>query len=264
MAKKQIYTLVQDVYDMVFNGIDIPEKLLKEFSKDATDAIRKALKQGSTAGMHLRMSNIGTPPRKLWYTLKGYPQRPPSPAQIIQFMYGHIIEAFILMLVKASGHSVTNQQKHVTLDGVDGHTDGDIDEVLMDVKGMSSYGFNKFFTRKVLNDDSFGYIPQISGYAQAMDRDIAGFLVFDKEKGKLTTMLLDGADMVDAKEKIRAARESLKSDTPPPRCYEPVEHGKSGNMVLARNCEFCPFKHICWEDSNNGQGLRGLRLISTK
>lgn len=258
--KKQVYTLVEDVYSLVSKGFDISQTLLDEFSKDATDAIRKALKQGAKTGTHLRMSNIGTPPRKLWYTLKGYKQAPPAPNQLIQFMYGHIIEAFILMLVKAAGHSVTNQQKHVNLEGVDGHTDADIDEVLMDVKGMSSYGFNKFASGKVLQDDAFGYIPQISGYSQALGRDLAGFLVFDKEKGKLTTFMLDEYDMVDAKAKIEAARESLKSDTPPPRCFKDEPKGESGNRVLARGCEWCGHKQRCWADANDGKGLRAFKF----
>lgn len=258
--KKQVYTLVEDVYSMVSKGFDISQTLLDEFSKDATDAIRKALKQGAKTGTHLRMSNIGTPPRKLWYTLKGYKQAPPAPNQLIQFMYGHIIEAFILMLVKAAGHSVTNQQKHVNLEGVDGHTDADIDEVLMDVKGMSNYGFQKFASGKVLQDDAFGYIPQISGYMLAMGRDLAGFLVFNKENGKLTTFMLDEYDAVDARAKIKAARESLKSDTPPERCFKDEPKGESGNRVLARGCEWCPFRVECWKDANDGKGLRAFKF----
>lgn len=245
---------------MVSKGTDISETLLDEFATDAKDAIRKSLKQGAKTGTHLRMSNIGTPPRKLWYTLKGYKQAPPAPHQLIQFMYGHIIEAFILTLVKAAGHSVTNQQKHVNLAGVDGHTDADIDDVLMDVKGMSPFGFNKFASGKVLKDDAFGYIPQISGYSQALGRDLAGFLVFDKEKGKLTTFMLDEYDMVDAKAKIEAARESLKSDIPPSRCFSDEPKGESGNRVLARGCEWCPFRVKCWEDVNDGKGLRAFKF----
>ena len=258
----KIYTVVADVYDMIYNGVKkIPKKLLKEFNEDINQALTKALKDGCKSNKpYLRMSNIGTPARKLWYTLKGYPGSTPTAVQGLQFMYGHIIEAWVIFLVKLAGHIVKDQQKVVELDGVKGHQDAEIDGVIIDVKGMSPYGFDKFANGRILQDDTFGYIPQLSGYAQGQDRELAGFLAFDKQRGRMTMLLLDGGDMVDARQKIADARESLKSDTPPPRCYKEIEQGTSGNMALSKNCEYCPYKHECWKDVNDGQGLRAFKF----
>ena len=42
----------------------------------------------------------------------------------------------------------------------------------------------------------------------------------------------------------------------PPRCYEDVEDGSSGNRKLCVECSYCAFKVDCWQDVNNGSGLR--------
>jgi hypothetical protein len=42
----------------------------------------------------------------------------------------------------------------------------------------------------------------------------------------------------------------------PPKCYDDVPDGKSGNMCLPTGCVFCEHKFTCWSDSNNGHGLR--------
>lgn len=215
------------------------------------------------------MSNIGTPPRKLWYSMHDFPGGEPTPRQAIQFMYGHMIEAFMLMLVKAAGHKVEDAQKQVELDGVKGHQDSRIDGVIVDVKGMSRFGYDKFASGKILREDSFGYLPQLSGYVQAQGDDLGGFLVLDKESARIGLFLYDGSDLVDARKKIKQAKVVIESPEPPERCYKPVAMGKSGNEVLCTNCMYCPFKFECWKDANDGQGLRtfeysdGLKYFTT-
>jgi len=256
--KKTIYTLVEDLYEMVGEGVEIPEPLWEEFFKDIKQALSKALKEGckNTREKRLRMSNIGTPPRKLWYSMNDYPGGEPSPRQALQFMYGHIIEAFMLMLVRAAGHTVEDTQKQVELEGIKGHQDSRIDGVIVDAKGMSRFGFDKFQSGKILREDSFGYLPQLSGYVQAQGDDLGGFLVFDKETGRIGLFLYDGSDLVDARKKIKQAKVVIEAPEPPERCYEDVAIGKSGNMMLGTNCLYCAFKRTCWKDANDGQGLR--------
>ena len=262
--QKEIYTLVEDVEEMILNGVEIPDHLWDKMFKDIRQALTRALKEGCKKNTEprLRMSNLGTPARKLWYSMKGYPGAEPSPRQAMQFMYGHIIEAFMLMLVEAAGHKVEDTQKQVELDGVIGHQDSRIDGVIVDAKGMSRFGFDKFASGKILREDSFGYLPQLSGYVQAQGDDLGGFLVFDKESARIGLFLYDGVELVDARKRIKKAREVIASDTPPEKCFKPQDIGKSGNEVLHKNCEYCPFKFECWKDANNGQGIRTFKYAT--
>lgn len=260
-SEKTIHTLLEDINEMMYDGVDVPESFLKEFSENICSALKKSLKEGCKAGSRIRMSNIGTPPRKLWYQLNGYEGSAPTPNLARQFIYGHMIEAFMLLLAKTAGHSVTDAQKEVELDGIKGHQDAKIDGVLVDVKGMSAFGFDKFDSRRVLKDDSFGYIAQISGYAQAQEGvNEAGFFVFDKLNGRMCLMLVDGHELVDARSKIATAKATMEKNEPPiEKCYEPVPLGEAGNLALAKSCEWCAFKRECWKDANDGTGLRGFK-----
>ena len=63
-------------------------------------------------------------------------------------------------------------------------------------------------------------------------------------------------DKINVKSKIGSLKKAIDSDEKPPLCYQPVPEGKKGNMKLHRNCTYCNFKFDCFEDANNGQGLR--------
>jgi hypothetical protein len=261
MPAKTIDTLVSDVYELVHFGKEASEENLALLAEGIKTSIAQALREGcQPRPPTLRMSAIGTPDRKLWYSLKGFePESKLSPSQAISFMYGHLIEQFILFLAREAGHKVTEEQREVELDGVVGHIDCRLDGLLVDVKGMSGFGFNKFLTGDVLKEDSFGYIPQISGYAQAMGDEAAAFFVMSKESGLLTLFIVDEFHLIDARRRITHVREMLKSDVAPERCFKLVPDGKSGNLMLDKQCTWCPFKQRCYADANDGQGLREFK-----
>lgn len=261
MLDKSINTLVDDIYTLVSTGKEASQENLHLFGEAVKAAISDALKQGGQRKeVSLRMSNIGTPPRKIWYILKGFPTKEIAPNQLISFMYGHMVEALLLFLAREAGHIVSDEQKEVVLEGVPGHMDCKINGVIIDAKGMNNYNFTKFLSSSLLaSNDPFGYIPQISGYAQAEGVDAAGFLVYNKERGTLTLCMLNEFDLIDARKKIQSVRDSLTLETPPEKCFKAVPDGKSGNLMLDKPCCFCDFKEECWKDANNGQGLRKFK-----
>ena len=62
----------------------------------------------------LRMSNIGRPNRQLWYDMKTEQQESSIPPNtFIKFLYGHILEEVVLLLVRLAGHKVEHEQKNV-------------------------------------------------------------------------------------------------------------------------------------------------------
>ena len=175
----------------------------------------------------------------------------------IKFLYGHLIEEMVLALTKLAGHDVTHEQKQVEVQGIKGSMDCKIDGVLTDVKSASPYGFKKFKDGSLINDDPFGYVDQIKGYAHAENTTDVGWLVMDKTNGHLTYLKYDMADesqwywaklnFFSIVERIKSIKNIVKLSKPPKRCYEPVPDGKSGNMKLPVGCSYCAYKYECWD-----------------
>jgi hypothetical protein len=204
------------------------------------------------------MSNIGKGARQLWYDKRYGREEDLPPSTIFKFIYGDIIESLLLFLAKMSGHSVTHRQAEVAIDGVKGHIDADIDGVTVDVKSASTHSFRKFADGTLTDNDPFGYVEQIAGYAQARDTDGA-FLAADKQNGHITYLPIDRETLkatVNVNERIACLKKAVDSEVPPGRCYPDEEEGASGNRALGVNCSYCSHNKRCWADSNNGMGLR--------
>ena len=177
----------------------------------------------------------------------------------IKFLYGYILEELLLLCASIAGHKVTDQQKEVNIEGVLGHQDSMIDDVLIDCKSASAYSFKKFKQNTLLEDDPFGYIAQISAYAEANQVNKAAFLVIDKSRGEICLTPVHQMEMINAKERVKHLKGMVSNDHIPDRCYAPLADGESGNFKLAIGCVYCSHKRECWSDCNNGQGLRAFR-----
>ena len=242
------------------DGVPI-EQVINDFGENVKQILRNNITESKFDKRKLRMSNIGKKDRQLWYSYNGYKGEELMPHTRIKFLYGHLIEEMVLALTKLAGHDVTHEQKQVEVDGIKGSMDCKIDGVLTDVKSASSYGFKKFKDGSLVNDDPFGYIDQIKGYAHAEGTTDIGWLVMDKTNGHLTYLKYDMADesqwywsklnFFSIPERIKNIKKVVESDTPPERCYETIPDGKSGNMKLAVGCSYCAYKHDCW-----GEDLR--------
>lgn len=203
------------------------------------------------------MSNLGKPLRQLWYELNGFKGEEISGQTYLKFSYGDLCEALVIALVEAAGYKVEGLQKEVEVDGVLGHIDLILNGVLVDVKSCSSYSFNKFKYGKVFDDDPFGYVAQLSGYAHALNLP-AAWIAIDKVSGEVCVLYMpkEKIDAYDVRQRISTVRSGMAQKEPPERCYSDEPDGKSGNRKLAVGCSYCPFKFECWKDSNGGTGLR--------
>lgn len=273
--KTTIYNLIDDIYTSLQNGVDMEseqnKELLKQFTEDVTSALQRQLSEGKRKKMTtLRMSQIGKPDRQLWYEMNSTAEPEQIDGQTkLKFILGDILEALTIMLAQMAGHTVTEQQKEVEVEGIKGHTDCRIDGVLVDVKTASSYAFKKFKEGTLHSDDPFGYIAQISGYAEANGDTEAAFLAIDKSSSEMALMMVEDIRMINATDRIKNVKNFVKSSVAPERCYPDEEDGKSGNRKLAVGCIYCPYKDDCWKDANGGQGLRkfkysnGIRYLTT-
>ena len=258
---KSIGRLVPDIYQLMCDRkIDDSTTLEAEadhFAAECKDIFMSMMAPDKDRSGNLRMSGIGKPMRQQYNQYHGVPAEEIEGATYIKFFYGHLIEAMIVSLARASGHSVVDQQKEVKVNGIKGHIDGIVDGVLVDIKSASSKAFKKFENGTLYQDDPFGYVAQIKGYAHALDHQTFGWIAMDKTTGRLTTLLYDSEDKeapyaeslaYDITEHIEEVKEAMGKPEAPPKCYDDVPAGKSGNRKLAMGCAFCQFKHHCWED----------------
>jgi hypothetical protein len=242
---KSIKTLVSDIETLLVAEAAHVEEVVTKFGTDLAGTLAGRLSRESGPAS-LRMSNLGTPDRKLWYTINRPHLRGPLPASTrLKFLYGDILEEVLLYLAEAAGHTVTNKQAEVHVHGVDGHIDALIDDHLVDVKSASTFSFRKFKDGLKSVDDGFGYRTQLGAYATALDKRSASFLVADKTLGHVT---LDTHEFPprDLPAEIDRKREMLAQPLPPGRCYVDEPDGKSGNRKLGFQCSYCDFKRACW------------------
>jgi hypothetical protein len=256
--------LVPDIHQSL-NTVQRPsEPDLQKFLADVSNSILKAYEERDGEGQiknPLRFSSIGKPTRQLWYASRIADQAEPiHPSTRIKFLYGDIIEHLVLLLIKTAGYKVTDEQGEKKLGGITGHMDARVNGVVVDIKSASQYGFDKFVKGTIFDDDPFGYIAQLSGYADGEDE--AAFIVMNKVTGQLHVCTIDSMEMIDFKKKVKDVKSIVKKETPPDRCYSDIPDGKSGNRKLATGCNYCDFKIQCWKDANGGKGLRKFKYAS--
>ena len=259
-------TLIDDIYSAlspleIGEDLNLSDDVIEEFGEKIKDAIRSwSSPHKQTSG--LRMSNIGRPARQLWFESRSEDKKTFSAPTLIKFLYGHVLEELVVLLVKLSGHSITDQQKEVSVDGIIGHIDCKIDGEVVDIKTASNFAFKKFREGTLQNDDPFGYMAQLAGYEAAEGTSDGGFLAINKESGGLTLYRPGPFSKPNITARISSMKDYLKLDELPPRCYPDVPEGKSGNRRLGTSCSYCPYKYDCWSDANHGNGLVAYKYAS--
>lgn len=246
-------TLVKDIYGL-FSEDYIPlEAAVEKFGVNLSKKVAARVSEQQN-NPTLRLSNLGSKClRQLWYKIntpdKGEPLNPEAR---MKFLFGDILEELLLFMAKEAGHDVVGEQDDVDLYGVKGHIDCIIDGVLVDVKSASSFSFKKFEKGLTNENDSFGYLRQLSYYLEASQNDPrvkdkkgAAFLVIDKTLGHIC---LDYHEFSFTKtnDKIDRVRRVLQEPIPPSRGFETELEGKSGNEKLGTNCSYCAFKNECY------------------
>lgn len=259
----------EKVYDLLDRGADSSPSLeiLNNLSERITKHAHKALSKNDKKREpgKLWFSDLGEKcDRKVWYKWNGAPNEEPLRGNtLFKFLYGDLLEELLLTLVSVSGSKVELEQKRIEYEHTNGWTisgriDAVIDGVLVDVKSTSSYGFKKYKEGIDPVNDTFGYIPQLSGYYNlGFKEDIEvsshnpGFLFVDKQNGNICFTEVDKSNLwteTKIKNDIErvASLTSIEDVSSIPRGYADVPEGKSGNKKLGIQCSYCPFKADCW------------------
>ena len=260
-GQKRIDTIATDIKTLVAgisNGkpANVTEENMDKFLKNIKEAFNSWNNPIREKDGKLRMSVLGKPTRQLWYDRFSPKKTKSYDASLnIKFLYGHILEHLLLYLAELTGHKIGDQQKKVEIDNIKGHIDATVDGEVCDVKSASSFSFKKFKTGELVGDDPFGYHAQLSGYEAGMGTTGGGFLVMDKSSGDVCFYKPDELAKPNVTTLIKTLQDTLKSDTPPDRCYQ-LSETKGGNKSLPIGCQFCAHKWECYKDANDGKGLR--------
>lgn len=262
-----INTLIPDIYHLFDPDVEhtVNEEYIEEFGENLKALLRERLRGRKETGDAIRFSSLGKQDRQIWLSSRNTPGEKLTGKVLFKFVYGDVLEQLILFLAKEAGHEVTHEQHEVEVDGVKGHLDAVIDGHVVDAKSASPYGFQKFKNETLADDDAFGYIPQLSGYATEVTPNGPDpyFFAINKVDGDLCLMRLPEYIVKEnpPKERIAHLKDVLASDNPPPICYEPVPDGKSGNMKLATGCSYCAFKKTCWPEVRTFLYSNGPRFL---
>jgi hypothetical protein len=262
---KTIDTLVADIYSLFESSVpnmsdDEVDNIIDKFGNALKVHLKKFIYEEERRRDTLRLSAIGKPERQQWYSASPYSKVKENielqGKDKIKFLYGYILEELLLTLSSLAGHEVKDEQKEVSIEGVLGHQDAVIDNVLVDCKSSSGRGFDKFKNNYVSSDDPFGYIAQISSYAEANGLTEAAFLAINKQTGEICLSKVHSMEMINASDRVKYIKDMVNQSNPPAKCYSDVPDGKSGNRKLDVGCIYCDYKRDCWKDANGGQGLR--------
>jgi hypothetical protein len=124
-TSKTLDTVVDDIYKKLkpldlFQPLELSDEDIDRTTEDFKQAlISWARPSKHNVGFSVRMSNIGRPARQLWYEKQSVIQDSNfEPSNHIRFLYGHVLEAIVLMLVRLAGHAVTDEQKEVSVNGI--------------------------------------------------------------------------------------------------------------------------------------------------
>lgn len=267
---KSLDTVVDDIYALFDQNVqhEINPENLDKFCANVSESLRRALSKDEGPRDPLRFSALGKPDRQLWYD--AHPEdgekEELTSQTLFKFLYGHVIEELVLFLVKEAGHSVTNEQAEVEVDGVLGHIDAIIDGVVVDVKSASPFGFKKFREGRVEEDDPFGYVAQLAGYANVLTPgEKAAWLAFDKVSGALCVSYISATSIGEhpPAPRIQHLKEVIENNVPPVRCHAPVPDGKSGNQKLGTACGYCAHKFRCHPGLRTFIYSTGPRYLTT-
>ena len=233
------------------------EEVADKVASDVKDALFKQFDSGPRDDFRLRMSNIGKPRCQLWFEKNEPKDKTPFPPHFLMNMIlGDIVEAVFKGIMRASNVEFGDND-YVTLklpNGVEikGEYDMELDGKIDDVKSASPWSYqNKFASFDALaTGDSFGYIPQLVGYAEGAGKEVGGWWVVNKANGEFKYVSASSVDKQAVLDDIEDLTDYINNDEPFEREFEAIEETfyrkKTGNTKLGVTCGFCAFKHKCW------------------
>ena len=235
----------------------VSKDIMDQVATDVSNALDKQFNGKPRDEFKLRMSNVGRPKCQLWFEKNDPKDKIPFPPHfLINMLLGDIVEAVFKGLLRASGVQFEDNNNITLKLGDDKEIQGEYDLVLDgkvdDIKSASPWSYNNKFVNfhTLQQGDSFGYIPQLVGYAKGADKDVGGWWVVNKGTGQFKYVNASSVNSKEVLDNIEETYDYINNDEPFERCFEAVEETfykkPTGNKKLTTECSFCSYKHKCW------------------
>ena len=255
-------SLISYLLSVLDGKAEMPSYLLSEFAELSKKALEKHFTR-KKEDFRLRMSNVGKPLCQLQMQAKGVEPEKPSHDFIVRMIIGDMLEALVIVLLKASKIEVKSQHQKVSLGvgdtQIEGEYDIELDDGIYDIKSVSPFSFTTKFNAdngydKIKQSDSFGYISQGHGYGMAANKPFKGWIAINKTTGEIvfTDSKHTDEEKKEVYSKIYNTSVALLDEKPFERCFTDIEEvyysKPTGNRTLGIECSYCPYKHDCWDN----------------
>ena len=258
MLQQQLEMTLDKLSNDEFDGLTIDDAWIEEAGEEFKAALRKQLTP-QDRDFRLRMSNIGKPLCQLQHAAMGSERKRKPYSFKIQMMIGDAVESITNIMLKIAGANITGGKNQVEMElgpvKVKGEDDIEIDHKIYDVKSCSPWAFDNKWSKGyqgLKDNDDFGYVGQLTGYAQAQDKALGGWIVVNKSDGRIAVVDADVSqnekDMNLFMMKFKA--EQIEKGTPLDRQYAPIvdkfRSKPTGLQRLPKSCEFCDYTKACY------------------
>tara|TARA_R100000808_G_C2154571_1_gene165610 strand:- start:867 stop:1718 length:852 start_codon:yes stop_codon:yes gene_type:complete len=232
--------------------------------KHVEAAVKRQFQSDEARTFRLRASNIGKATCQLWFA-KNKPETavPPSSHFLLRMLIGDITEAVFKGLLREAGVDFEEPERVETDIGgqkISGEYDLILDGKVDDIKSASPWSYrNKWLDGKHIEEnDSFGYVGQLTTYAKAKNVEPGGWWVINHSSGEFKYVPYQ-SDPVEVTQKLNDTVHKLDKNEFA-RCFKPVKETfrgtPTGNHVLGTECKFCDYKYACWGDSLSEESSR--------
>lgn len=246
----------------------IEDQWIEEAGEQFKETLRRQFRR-EKKDFRLRMSNIGRPLCQLQMEKSGAKPMRRQYNHIMRMIHGDIFECVIDVVLKITqanmpgSTEITGGKEQVELEiggqTIKGEDDVHLDGKVWDIKSASPWAFTNKWGKGIAGlkeSDSFGYIGQLVGYAEAQGKQPGGWVVGDKSSGEIMVVECHLNDFEKQKILLDLARtvEKVSSDAPLERQFDPEldmwQRKPTGLRRLPKDtCGFCDFVSTCWPEA---------------
>lgn len=262
---------IQDYMSKALRGeTSVSPAGISRFIKDTQHSVVRQLTE-KRGEYRIRMSGLGRPLCQQVLEKHGV-RESMQYNTLFRFLFGDLTEAILMLVMREAGVDIVDAQREVELKLGDHTIRGTLDviirdetgtEKVWDIKSASDWAFKNKFTGfggydSLKSDDPFGYVMQGYLYSAATGMPFGGWIVVNKSSGEVAVVEApewqeeDRAKyLADAVDRVKfLTNPDVKEFKPYPDEFETYrrkgETLRTGNKVLAKECNLCGYRHHCW------------------